>query len=74
MTHGGVETEVTGYALDVLAEWVAGYDAGEGMPQRRYTLLNIAEDLRSIDVRMETCDPFPGEPQDFRIRLEVEAL
>ncbi|MFJ6636597.1 hypothetical protein ACIQMR_35315 [Streptomyces sp. NPDC091376] len=68
------EHEVQDYALDVLGEWIKGYETPEEGPQRRYRLLSFSDDGRSVDVRVETCDPLPSEPQDFRIWLEVEAL
>lgn len=67
------EHDVQDYALDVLGEWIDGYDTPEEGPQRRYSLLSFSDDGRSIDVRVQ-----PGEPgvrsRDFRITLNVEAL
>lgn len=66
--------DVQSYALDVLAEWVGGYNVPDVGPQKRFTVTAVADDGLSIDVRVETCDPIPSDPQDFRITLSVEAL
>ncbi|KDQ65730.1 hypothetical protein [Streptomyces sp. NTK 937] len=67
-------TDVQAYALGTLAEWIKGYTVPEEGPQQKYTLRAVGEDDRSIDVQVETCDPFPSDPKVFRIWLEVEAL
>ncbi|MGW2515009.1 hypothetical protein ACWC0A_37705 [Streptomyces scopuliridis] len=67
--------DVQAFALDTLADWINGYTTPtDGRPQRRFKALAVADDGRSIDVRAETCDPFPSDPRDFRITLTVEAL
>ncbi|GGY88820.1 hypothetical protein [Streptomyces nitrosporeus] len=66
--------DVQDYALGTLAEWIKGYTVPEEGPQQKCTLLAVAEDGRSIDIQMETCDPFPYDAKVFRIWLEVEAL
>ncbi|MEV4971988.1 hypothetical protein [Streptomyces scopuliridis] len=66
--------DVQGFALDTLAEWLPGYTYPESGPQQKCILVAVGDDGRSIDIRVETLDPFPSDPQDFRIWLEVEAL
>ncbi|MFF1417605.1 hypothetical protein [Streptomyces sp. NPDC058280] len=71
----GMTGDVQAFALDVLTDWIDGYTTPtEGRPQLRFRPVALAEDGRSVDVRVETCDPFPSDPRDFRIWLEVEAL
>nr|WSW58476.1 hypothetical protein OG513_07710 [Streptomyces sp. NBC_00998] len=66
--------EVRDFALGTLSMWLHGYDTPEGGPQRRYRVVAEAEDGRSLDVQVEVCDPFPSDPQVFRVWLEVEQL
>ncbi|MFE7399583.1 hypothetical protein [Streptomyces sp. NPDC057557] len=67
-------SDVQALALDTLAEWFDGYTVPEEGPQLRFKPVAVADDGRSIDVRVETCDPFPSDSREFRIWLEVEAL
>jgi hypothetical protein len=66
--------EVQAFALDTLAGWIKGYTEPDSGPQLRFSPVAVAEDGRSIDVRVEACDPFPSDPRNFRIWIEVEAL
>jgi hypothetical protein len=62
------------FALGTLSGWLHGYDTPEVGPQRRYRTLSEGEEGRYIDVEVETCDPFPSDPQTFRVWLKVEEL
>ncbi|WP_327712407.1 hypothetical protein OG912_32310 [Streptomyces sp. NBC_00464] len=67
--------DVQDVALDTLADWIDGYATPvDGRPQLRFKTVALAEDGHSIDVRVETCDPFPSDPRHFRITLAVEKL
>ncbi|WP_435613273.1 hypothetical protein [Streptomyces sp. bgisy159] len=73
MTPGGwAEGEVRDLALDVLGEWIKGYTTPDEGPQLRFTPLRFEDN--ALHVRVEECDPFPGNEREFRISLNVEAV
>ncbi|MFD4699793.1 hypothetical protein [Streptomyces niveus] len=69
-----LKDDVQDFALDTLADWIDGYSTPDTGPQLRFKAMSVAEDGRSVDVRVETCDPFPSDPKNFRIWIEVEEL
>ncbi|MFF1684481.1 MULTISPECIES: hypothetical protein [unclassified Streptomyces] len=73
MTSDTRLADVQDFAVDVLADWLDGYSAGNDGPQLRFKPVAL-EDGGSLRVQVEECDPFPSNPREFRITLTVEEL